>query len=125
MRAVPVEHGVPAVGYEVRSADQKSMFYTGDTGGALASAWEHISPDVLFCEVTYPNTIGGVANHMSSRDFEVKLAAYLKHKPAPSRVITVHMTPWHEPAIREKLGQTSLRLGVEIELAYEGMVINV
>lgn len=123
--AVPVEHGVPAVGYQVRSTDNKTMFYTGDTGGALTSIWDHISPDVLFCEVTNPNGIGGGANHMSPSDFEAELRVYLKQNRTPFRVVTVHMTPWYEPTIRDELGEVSQRLGIDIEMAYEGMVIDV
>ena len=123
--AVPVEHGVPAVGYEVRSADGGSIFYTGDTGGGLASAWEHVAPDALFCEVTYPNGHGAGSKHLTPARFEAELAAYLDLKSAPARVIAVHMTPWLEEAIVAELGEVSQRLGVEIEAAYEGMVVEV
>lgn len=123
--AVPVEHGVDAVGYEVRSADGRSIFYTGDTGGGLASAWEHVSPDALFCEVTHPNGHGAGSKHLTPARFEAELASYLARKPAPARVITVHMTPWLEETIVAELGDVSQRLGVEIEPAYEGMVVEV
>ncbi|MFC1902297.1 MBL fold metallo-hydrolase, partial [Chloroflexota bacterium] len=33
--AVPVNHCVPTVGYQVTSADGKTLFYTGDTGPGL------------------------------------------------------------------------------------------
>ena len=123
--AVPVEHGVPAVGYEVRSPDGRSMFYTGDTGGGLAAAWEHVTPDALFCEVTYPNAHGGASKHLTPARFEAEMATYLGGKPAPARVITVHMTPWLEEAILAELAEVSRRLGVEIEAAYEGMVVEI
>lgn len=124
-QAVPVEHGVSAVGYEVRSAGGRSIFYTGDTGGGLAGAWEHVSPDALFCEVTYPDGHGAGSKHLTPERFEVEMAAYLDLKPAPARVITVHMTPWLEEAIVAELADVSRRLGVEIEPAYEGMVVEV
>ena len=124
-RAVPVEHGVVAVGYEVRSADGRSIFYTGDTGGGLASAWEHVTPDVLFCEVTYPDSHGAGSKHLTPARFETEMASYLDLKPAPARVIAVHMTPWLEAAIVAELAEVSRRLGVEIEPAYEGMVVEV
>ena len=88
-------------------------------------AWEQNAPDILLCEVACPNEIGGGGNHMAPRDLEVELVAYRKRWQTPLRVITIHMTPWHEPAIRDQLREVSLRLGVEIELAYEGVVIDV
>ena len=123
--AVPVAHGVPAVGYEVRSPDGRSIFYTGDTGGGLTPAWEHVSPDALFCEVTYPNAEGGASKHLTPARFEAEMASYLHRKQAPARVITVHMTPWLEEAIVAELAEVSRRLGVEIEPAYEGMVVEI
>lgn len=123
--AVPVEHGVDAVGYEVRSPDGRSIFYTGDTGGGLASAWERVAPDALFCEVTYPNGHGGASKHLTPARFEAEMAAYLNLKPAPARVIAVHMTPWLEAVIVAELAEVSRRLGIEIEPAYEGMVVEV
>jgi ribonuclease BN (tRNA processing enzyme) len=52
--AVPVNHSVPTVGYQL-SADGKTFFYTADTGPGLAGCWEKISPQLLITEVTASN----------------------------------------------------------------------
>ena len=70
----PVAHGVPAVGYQVTSPEGRSLFYTGDTSGSLAQAWEHIAPDLLIAEVTYPNSWRGTAKHMAPLDLEAELS---------------------------------------------------
>jgi len=41
--AVPVKHGVPTMGYQVTSADGRSVFYTGDTGPGLAECWQRVN----------------------------------------------------------------------------------
>ena len=38
---LPVTHSVPAVGYQITSADGKTFFYAGDTGPGLADCWRH------------------------------------------------------------------------------------
>ncbi len=122
--ATPVQHGVPAVGYQVSGPDGKSLFYTGDTSGDLAEAWEHIAPDVLLCEVTFPDSRRKSGRHMSPADLEEELRRYVEMKGSAPRVVTVHMTPEFEGEIRDELAGVAQRLGVSIELAYEDMVID-
>ena len=115
---------MPAVGYQVTGADGKSLFYTGDTSGALAEAWEHIAPDLLFCEVTFPDSRRKNGRHMSPSDLEEELRQYVAMKGSAPRVVTVHMTPALEDEIRDELADVAQRLGVPTELAYEDMVID-
>ncbi|MDP6512342.1 MAG: MBL fold metallo-hydrolase, partial [SAR202 cluster bacterium] len=54
VKAVPVPHAVPAVGYMV-STNDVSVFYTGDAGKGVSEAWQHAEPDILLTEVTFGN----------------------------------------------------------------------
>ena len=55
VKALPVNHTIYAVGFEITAKDGKSLFYTGDTGSGLSALWGHISPDLLIVEVTFSN----------------------------------------------------------------------
>ncbi len=123
VRAVPVRHGVPAVGYLVTSGAGRSLFYTGDTYGALAESWRHVSPDLLITEVTYPDAWRGAAKHMAPADLEAELRAYVEIKGSAPRVLVVHMVPWLEEEIRREVAEVARRLGIEIEVAREEMVV--
>ena len=123
--AIPVAHGVPAVGYQVIGPDGASLFYTGDTSGDLASAWEHIEPDLLIAETTLPNANRGMSNHMAAADLEAELRRYAELKGPPPRVLVVHMIPWEEDVIRREVGEVARRLGMDIQLASEDMTAHV
>ena len=55
IRAVPVNHNVSTVGYQVTNGEGQSLFYTSDTGPGLAECWQYVSPQLLFIDVTVPN----------------------------------------------------------------------
>lgn len=125
VRAVPVKHGVPAVGYQVTSREGRSVFYTGDTCGQLAETWEAIAPDLLITEVTYPDAWRGKAKHMAPADLEAELETYRRMKGSLPRVLIVHMVPWLEHDVRRELAGVAGRLGHAIEVAREDMLIEV
>jgi ribonuclease BN (tRNA processing enzyme) len=52
IKAVPMNHSQPALGYQINSPDDKCIFYTGDTGSGLSDVWRHIQPQILFIEVS-------------------------------------------------------------------------
>ncbi|MEE9285327.1 MAG: MBL fold metallo-hydrolase [Dehalococcoidia bacterium] len=122
--AVPVRHGVPAVGYQVTSPQGASVFFTGDTQGGLADAWPHVAPDLLIIEVTLPNARRGTAKHLAPADLEQELRAYLELKGSAPPVLAIHMVPWLEEDIRREVAEVAGRLGVDIAFAYEDMVID-
>ena len=125
VKAVPVEHGVPAVGYLVTSPDRRRLFYTGDTLGSLKEVWEHVSPDLLVTEVTFPNSQRGRTKHMAPADLEAELISYHTVRGSLPRVLLVHMTPWQEEEIRVEIEEAARRLGADISLAREEMVLEV
>ena len=122
--AVPVRHGVPAVGYQVTSSAEASLFYTGDTLGGLADAWPHVAPDLLVIEVTFPNSWRGSAKHLAPADLEQELLAYRQIKGSLPAVLVIHMVPWLEDEIRREVDEVAQRLGIEIGVAFEDMVID-
>jgi len=44
---LPMEHGIPTVGYYVADKEGKSVFYSSDTTHGIEKCWEYISPDLL------------------------------------------------------------------------------
>jgi len=125
--AVPVEHSIPAVGYQVTSPDGKSMFYTGDTGPGLANCWQYISPQLLVIEVTTTNgyeDFGREAGHLTPSLLEQELIKFREVKGYLPRIVLVHMNPRLEKEIAEEASAVATSLGCQITLGYEGMHIN-
>ncbi|MGB2799644.1 MAG: 3',5'-cyclic-nucleotide phosphodiesterase [Dehalococcoidia bacterium] len=123
---LPIEHGVPAVGYWITSPDKKSVFYTGDTGGDCSSCWEVISPDLLVIETCMSNSYESIAQqsgHLSPRLLKEELADFKRLKGYLPPVVVVHMILSIEDEIREEVAQVAKELGADITLGYEGMKI--
>jgi len=124
---VPVPHGVPAVGLQV-SSHQATLFYTGDTGKGLASAWRWIHPDILIVEVTLSNEREEQAvefGHMTPGILNKELTLFQKEKGYLPRVVTVHMHPAMERDIRRELAQVSRELEVEIVPGHEDLKLTI
>jgi ribonuclease BN (tRNA processing enzyme) len=123
---LPVTHVVPAVGYQITSADAKMVFYAGDTGPRLADCWKHISPRLIITEVTAPNRFeqfGREKGHLTPGLLKEELLDFQKAKGYLSDVIAVHMNPSLESEIETELATIAGELGNSIKLAYEGMKI--
>jgi ribonuclease BN (tRNA processing enzyme) len=125
--AVPVHHGVPAVGYQVTSGDGRSVFYTGDTGPGLDECWRRVSPQLLIIEVTasdkYAEWAGG-AGHLTPFLLKQELASFKKVSGYLPPVMAVHMNPDLEEEISVELAAVAKELDCSITLAYEGMEIS-
>lgn len=125
-KAVPVNHSTPAVGYQVTSESGKSIFYTGDTGPGLSGCWEQIRPDILFIEVTGLNSQGETMQrlgHLTPGLLAGELAQFLKTRSYLPRVIVTHIPVSVEEDLRHEVSEAGKQLGMEIEVAYEGLVI--
>jgi ribonuclease BN (tRNA processing enzyme) len=126
-RPVPVNHSVPAVGYEIAGGGRR-LFYTGDTGPGMKECWAHIRPDMLIIEVTSANRwteFGQKSQHLSPtllREELLGFRAALDYFPA---VYTVHMHQPQEAEIRQELAELADELGCEITPAYEGLEVEV
>jgi len=122
--AIPVNHVVPAVGYQITSADGKTVFYTSDTGPGLDDCWKDVSPQLLITEVTLPNSYEDFAivkGHLTPALLKQELINFQEVKGYLPRVVVVHMTPWHEKEIESETVVVAEELGNSITLGYEGM----
>ncbi|MFC1976770.1 MBL fold metallo-hydrolase [Chloroflexota bacterium] len=125
--AIPVNHSVPAVGYQITSSDGKVVFYTGDTGPGLADCWECVSPQLLIIEVTASNRFEGFgreSGHLTPSLLKQELVIFRELKGYLPRVITVHMSPGLEKEIEAEIAVIAKDLNNPITLGYEGMQLH-
>ncbi|MBI3930912.1 MAG: MBL fold metallo-hydrolase [Chloroflexi bacterium] len=122
--AVPVNHSVPAVGYQITAPDGKVVFYSGDAGPGLADCWQCVSPQLLIIEVTASNRFEGFAResgHLTPGLLKQELDVFQKLKGYLPRVIAVHMNPGLEEEIAADIATVAEELNSPIVLGYEGM----
>ncbi len=122
--ALPVNHLIPALGYQVTSPDGKVVFYTGDTGPGLADCWKRISPQLLIVEVTASDRFkefAGSGGHLTPSLLKQELITFRELKGYLPRVVTVHMSPGLEAEIEAEIATVAAALNSPITLAYEGM----
>ena len=125
--AVPVNHSVPTVGFQVVSPDGRALFYTGDTGPGLADCWERVSPQLLVIEVTVPNRyeeFGRESGHLTPLLLKQELTIFRELKSYLPRVVAVHMNPGLEEEIRAEIADVAADLDAPIVLGYEGMQLH-
>jgi len=124
--AVPLNHSVPATGYQITSPAGKAIFYTGDTGPGLKGAWQYISSQILFIEVTAPNRFDEFARragHLTPSLLKQELADFRAVKGYLPQVVAVHNNPGSEKDTESELAVVARDLSCDITLAYEGMQI--
>ncbi len=125
--AVPVNHSVPAVGYQITSLDGKVVFYTGDTGPGLADCWEKVSPQLLIIEVTASNRydeFGRESGHLTPNLLKQELAIFRELKGYLPQVVAVHMSPGLEEKIKAEIAAVAEGLNNPVTLGYEGMQLH-
>jgi ribonuclease BN (tRNA processing enzyme) len=123
---VPVIHSLTAMGYQINSEDGKSVFYTGDTGPELSEVWNHISPQVLFIELTAPNIWEKSMRHnghMTPDLLKQELMNFQNIRGYLPKVVAVHMNPEGESKIKSEISRIEKSSGIQITLAREGMRI--
>jgi ribonuclease BN (tRNA processing enzyme) len=121
--AVPVQHPLGGVGFEITSEDGKTLFYTGDTGPGLSSIWSNISPQLIIADVTWPNSLVNVAKdagHLCPEMLRVELNEFRRVKGYLPKVAAIHLSPQHEPEIEREVREVAKSLGVTINIAHEG-----
>jgi len=122
--AVPINHAVSGVGYQVSSSDGKSVFYTGDTGPGLTDCWRHVSPQLLIVEVTAPDKYEEFAKevgHLTPFLLKQELISFREIKHYLPEVVVVHMNPYLEKEIESEIVAVASDLNIPITLACEGM----
>jgi len=125
--AVPVNHSVPAVGYQITSPDARVVFYTGDTGPGLVDCWECVSPRLLISEVTASNRFeeyGRESGHLTPSLLKQELDDFQKLKGYLPQVVTLHMSPGLENEIEVEIAVVAKELNSPITLGYEGMQLH-
>lgn len=125
--AVPINHSVPTVGYQVTSPEGKTVFYTGDTGPGLASCWEYVSPQLLITEVTTPNRYEESAmqiGHLTPSLLQQELISIRELNGYLPQVVLIHMHPTVEKEIEAEIAVVAEALNTSITLAHEGMQIH-
>ena len=121
--AIPVQHPLDSVGYEITSADGKTLFYTGDTGPGLSSIWDNISPQLVIAEVTWPNSLAKAAKdagHLCPEMLKRELIEFRRIKGYLPKVAIIHLSPQHEPEIEREIKEVAKSLGATIDIAHEG-----
>jgi ribonuclease BN (tRNA processing enzyme) len=122
--AQPVHHSVPGVGFEVTSKDEKKVFYSGDTGPGLS--WEFVSPNLLILDCAGEDKYAAEAarlGHMTPKLLKAELTNFQKLKGHLPPIVLVHMNPPSEKKIKQEVDKIASELNANIELAYEGMEI--
>ncbi len=125
--AIPVNHSLHAVGFEIISSDGGRLFYSGDTGAGLGKVWEKISPQVLIIDVTFPNRLKNVAadsNHLCPETLHEELISFQQIKGYLPKVISIHMSPQFEAEITEEIIQIAGKLDIPISMAHEGQEVS-
>lgn len=120
--AIPVKHNIKTIGFLI-STKKKSLFYTGDTGAGLTYIWDHISPQLIITEMTFPNRLENVAKdsgHLCPRLLKLELQKLKKTKGYLPRVILIHLNPHLEDEISWEIKSLTKEMGAAIEIATEG-----
>jgi len=125
--AVPVNHSELTVGYQVTSADGKTVFYTSDTGPGLTECWQEVSPQLLIIEVTLPDKYEQYAKesgHLTPALLKQELTSFHQLRGYLPQVVLVHMSPTLEKEIATEVAAVARALNNPIALAYEGMQLH-
>ncbi len=126
VRAIPVPHPAPAVGYVVRGADGMAAGFTGDTGGQLLPFLREERLQVLFVDVTWPSSMSPLATltgHMTPALLGKELAEALEAGLRLPRIVAVHVSFEHHAEVRQEVVALSHKLGVDITVGHEDMIV--
>jgi ribonuclease BN (tRNA processing enzyme) len=126
--AIPVQHAVEAVGYQVESPQGRRLFYTGDTGPGFVAAAGWVSPHVLITEVSGPNEKEAVlrrSGHLWPSALGDELVEFRGRAGYLPRVVVGHLSAPHESTIAAEVAEVAERVGAEIVLAREDLALEV
>jgi ribonuclease BN (tRNA processing enzyme) len=121
--AVPLNHPIETVGFDITSPDKKGVLYLTDTGPGLDKLWGRVLPDLLIVDTTYPDRLENVAwdaGHLCPQLLMKELVSFRRVSGYLPRVISIHLSPRLEEEIRDGIKHVSSELGISIEVAKEG-----
>ena len=122
--SLPVNHTIQAIGFEITSKEGKKLFFSGDTGPGLSALWEHIVPDLLIIEVTFPNRLESRAMnaaHLCPKMLKKELNDFRRVKGYLPQIILFHLSPKHENEIRKEIKKVTQDLKHPIIISSEGV----
>ena len=125
---LPVNHTINTVGFEITSKDGKKVFYSGDTGPGLSALWEHISPQLIIVEVTFPNRLENRAinaAHLCPKMLKKELIEFHRVKGYFPQVVLIHLSPKLEEEIKKEVKEIERELKLSIGIACEGEKLTV
>jgi ribonuclease BN (tRNA processing enzyme) len=121
IRAIPVNHTVPAVGFRVCKG-ATTLLYSGDTG-PTEEIWKYANGiDVLIVEVSFPNSMESLAlltKHLTCSLLRTELG---KISELPKRILITHPKPQYVDTIRSEVEALGLK---QIELLHDGAVFDI
>ena len=121
--AVPVQHPLEGVGFEITSKDGKTLFYTGDTGPGLSAIWSNVSPQLIIVDSTWPNRLAKAARdagHLCPRMLKNELIEFRRIKGYLPEVAVIHMSPQHESEVVRQVREVANLLGISIHIPHGG-----
>lgn len=121
--ALPVNHTIRTVGFELTSKEEKKVFYTSDTGPGLSSLWEHVSPHLIIVEVTFPNRLEIRAKnsaHLYPKMLKKELIEFRKIRGYLPQIFIIHLSPELENEIKKEIKKVAEELNHPIKIANEG-----
>ncbi len=124
---LPMQHAVDTVGYQVTSADGASFFFSGDSGPGLARGMGEISPQLIIADVTLPNRLvkhGKQTGHLTPQLLSEELSEFKQARGYLPTVLLIHVSPMFEDEIRREALEVAGQLDATIDVAYEGMTID-
>jgi len=124
--AIPVNHSVTAVGYQISDSKGNTVFYTGDTGLLPIDCLRDMSPQLLVTEVTFPDRHSSIAadtGHLTPSGLHRMLGGFRRFKGYYPRTIIVHMDPALENEIRAEIKEVASDLGASLTVAYTDMFV--
>lgn len=125
---LPVNHVDLTVGYEIISSDNKSIFFTSDTGEGLNECWNYLTaPQILFVETTLPNSMKEDAirtKHLTPELLKKELVLFKTLKHYLPKIVVIHRNPIYEDEIKSELELVSKEINNEIIIGHEDLVID-
>lgn len=123
--SLPVNHITGSIGFEITSNTGKKIFYTGDTGSGLSTLWDHISPDLLIIDVTFPDRLSKLAKnarHLCPKLLKKELREFHQNKGYYPEIKLIHLSPKYEDEIKKEIQTVSKELKTPISIASEGEI---
>jgi len=88
--------------------------------------WQNMSPDLIFVEVTGLNRLEETMQklrHLTPGLLLYELMKFRDLKGYMPRVVAMHIPTAYEEEIRNELAELEKQLEIEVEVGYEGLII--